>query len=54
MPLFYANYRDKELKQTWQVPVVSVNLDTKKALILHGKRELIIVDISELTWDRWE
>ena len=54
MPLFFANYRDTEVNQTYQVPVVTVDLKTKKALILHRRRDLIVVNIDELTWDRWE
>ncbi len=54
MPLFFANYVDPALKQTFQVPVLSVDVNTKKALILHNRRDLIVVDMKTLTWSKYE
>jgi len=53
MPLFKANYKDPADNRTYSVCVVAVDLKIKKALILHGQRELITVRIDELTWDKW-
>jgi len=52
--LFRANYKDPADNKTYSVPVIAVDLQIEKALILHGKRNLIKVDFSELTWASYD